>query len=157
MDAVQTSAPAPAGTILVIDDDPIYREVIRRMLTPLGLEILEAANGNEAIRIARERPISIALCDMFMPEKDGIETIRELRRIAPMPIIAMSGSDQSGRLDVLSIAEHLGAAQILRKPFTAANLVKALMHAHLACRAPRSDRLRKSEDQDGPRAAVYRR
>jgi CheY-like chemotaxis protein len=122
--------------ILLIDDYPDIRLVVRLALCQVGHEVLEAGNGEEGLRLADGGGIDLVLCDLFMPEKDGLETIRELTRDHPgLPVVAMSGGGGDGRLDVLPVARHLGAVALLKKPFKTDALLAAV-GAALAPREP---------------------
>lgn len=102
--------------ILVIEDDPEVRELLEETLRRAGHEVLSAANGKDAIPLFRANPVEVIIADMLMPEKDGLETIAELRSISPnVKIIAISGARPE--LMVLSMAEKLGAVKTLAKPF----------------------------------------
>jgi CheY-like chemotaxis protein len=110
--------------ILVVDDDAAIRTAMRFVLEHEGYEVGEAGNGNEAMEQARTGAPDLILCDIFMPLKDGFETIRELRRECPtIPIVAISGASSGGGMDVLRLARHLGAADVLYKPLHHAGLL----------------------------------
>jgi CheY-like chemotaxis protein len=117
--------------ILVVDDDASMRRSLAAILTRAGHEVIEAAGGAEACRLGREMNVDLAIVDLFMPEKDGIETIMELHALArDIPIIAMSGSGaDAARLDLLNAAELLGAGLSLEKPFTPAEMLEAVRKA----------------------------
>jgi len=110
--------------ILVIDDDPHLRRTVARVLTRGHHEVIEAADGSQGLdRFALHRP-EIVITDLLMPEKEGIETIRELRRIAPLVrIVAMSGGGTDSDSIFLGMAKALGADAILAKPFRAEELL----------------------------------
>jgi len=113
--------------ILVVDDDGAIRGAIRRLLILEGYEVIEAINGREAIEIYREQPTDLVITDIWMPDKDGLEVIRELRQISPgLPMIAMSGGSRRGQLDFLHHAEAFGACQVLQKPFKIEELVQSV-------------------------------
>jgi CheY-like chemotaxis protein len=102
----------------VVDDHASIRAVLGKMLTMAGYEVILAADGTEATQAWREWWPDLAIVDLFMPEKDGIETIVELRAFSPgVPIIAMSGGGGGSRLDVLRDAKLLGAVATIEKPF----------------------------------------
>ncbi len=114
----------PKTTILVIDDEQLIRLQIRSALELEGYAVHEAANGSEGLdRIAATRP-DVVITDILMPDKEGIETILELRRLYPaLKIIAISGGGRTGNKDFLNTAKHLGADRILAKPFGLADLL----------------------------------
>jgi CheY-like chemotaxis protein len=86
-----------------------------------------AADGEQGIALHRKRPASLLVTDIFMPNKEGIETIRDFRAEFPnVPIIAMSGGGRLKRHGSLSTAKALGAAAILRKPFTISDLLRTV-------------------------------
>jgi DNA-binding NtrC family response regulator len=117
--------------ILVVDDDASVRGSLAALLTRAGHEVIQAADGLEAGRVWREVVLDLIILDMFMPEKDGIETMLELRAFAPgIPVIVMSGGGADGSpLDLLNAAELLGAASSIQKPFTSAQMLEAVRKA----------------------------
>jgi len=108
--------------ILIVDDDKAVCLAMRVVLEQEGFEVAEAHNGDQAVERIHEQPPNLILCDIFMPKKDGFDTIRELRRTVPkIPIIAVSGSG-----DVLQLARKLGAVEVLYKPMSHAVLMGAV-------------------------------
>ena len=113
--------------ILVIDDEDDVRYTVSRMLSRYGHEVTVACDGAEGIEKQRETPFDIVITDLVMPEKEGIETIREIHADFPdLPIIAMSGGGRKGTSSYLDVAGFMGAAAILPKPFIEADLIAAL-------------------------------
>src|SRR5215475_12447612 len=113
--------------ILIIDDEAPVRRLLRHMLEKEGYEVIDAPDGEVGIKLFRERPSDLVLTDILMPEKEGIETIIELRKSFPrVKIIAMSGGGRMGKLDVLPIAKSFGALQTLEKPFERHELLDAI-------------------------------
>src|SRR5262245_40748503 len=107
--------------ILIVDDEASVRYGLRVLLESLGHEIAEAGGGEEAVAMQRREPADVVLCDLFMPEQDGLVTIPRLRQLSAAPIVAMSGG--TSRLDgrpFLEMARELGADILLSKPFGAA-------------------------------------
>ena len=110
--------------VLVIDDEEQVRTLIREVLEGAGHEVMEAGNGREAMKLFEANPTSVVITDLVMPEQDGLETIRELRRRFPaVKIIAVSGAQQKLNLDLLYVAEKLGALRTMEKPFEIRKLV----------------------------------
>jgi CheY-like chemotaxis protein len=113
--------------ILIIDDEEIVIRYLQSLLQKEGYQIFIAPNGKEARRIYEESALDLVITDILMPEMDGIEVIRDLRkRNGAIKILAVSGGGQTGRLDFLSVARNLGADKILHKPFTNTELITAI-------------------------------
>ena len=113
--------------ILVIDDDEPMRRTVARMLRQAGHDVIEAGNGVEGVRLFRTTPCAVVVTDLIMPDKEGIETIREVRAIAPdVRIIAMSGRAVTQQEHYLRVAEVLGADASLTKPFRVEELLATL-------------------------------
>src|SRR4051812_27272809 len=104
--------------ILVVDDDDAFRKMLRLALTKMGHEVCEARNGLEAVALYDKDPADLVMTDIIMPEQDGLETIRLLRRAHPsIKIIAMSGGGRVNATDYLKIARSMRANHVLAKPF----------------------------------------
>jgi len=113
--------------ILLIDDDADIRSVLRRILQSAGHGTIEAENGKEGVQRMQDAHPDIVITDILMPEKDGIETIEDIRRIRPAPkIIAMSGGGRYQGFEFLEIAKCLGADALLAKPFRRAALLETI-------------------------------
>ncbi len=110
--------------ILVIDDDGAHRRMISLALGRAAHVIVEAKDGVEGLHCFREQHPRLVVCDIVMPEKEGIQTIVEIRSASPdVPIIAISGGGIDIGLNYLDLARKLGANAILSKPFRPAELV----------------------------------
>src|SRR5450755_2154425 len=96
------------ASIMVIDDDIQVRLFIRKLLEDEGYEVREAGNETEGVKAFRQRPADLVFCDIFMPEKEGLQTIRELQdEFGKVKIVAMSGGNhQCGQVDLLPLARH---------------------------------------------------
>ena len=106
--------------ILVVDDDPDIRGVIREFLEPEGYDLRLAANGREAFRILGLEKVDLVLTDLVMPDREGIEMIQEIRRRFPtVKTVAMSGAVFG---PYLRAAELLGANATLSKPLNSSLL-----------------------------------
>jgi len=109
--------------ILVIDDDSQIRLTLRSILTDVGYDVIEAANGRKGIDLVKTDWVDLVITDIFMPEKEGIETIIELHRDFPhIKIIAISG----GGSEYLQPALQLGAMRTFIKPIEKEALLKAV-------------------------------
>lgn len=114
-------------SVLIIDDEDLVRAALKRTLVLEGYEVSEARDGKEGLRLYRQHRSDLVITDLFMPEKEGIETILELRREFPAAkIIAMSGGARSGTVDLLPAAKQLGANLTLSKPFEIDALLVAI-------------------------------
>lgn len=113
--------------ILVVDDEALMRATLRNLLEGAGHAVREAANGNEALRAVASRRPQLIIMDILMPEKEGIETILEIRRHHDsVKIVAMSGGGRVGDTEFLNIAKKIGADRSITKPFTRDQLMTAL-------------------------------
>jgi CheY-like chemotaxis protein len=109
----QADQPPPA-TILVVDDEPGIRSVLKRFLAKSGYTVLESPNGRDALEQLRQCKVDLLISDIVMPERDGLEVLRSLRKEFPgLRVIIISGAFE-GRF--LRIAEMLGARATLHKP-----------------------------------------
>lgn len=114
--------------ILIVDDVPMLRALLREVLEVEGHAVSEAGDGAEALALLAQEPFDIALVDMVMPNVDGIETVRRIRQAGGgLGIIAMSG----GAADLpagmaLSIGRMYGADRLLLKPFENRDVVQAV-------------------------------
>jgi CheY-like chemotaxis protein len=109
--------------ILLIDDEEAFRSVLKQVLLNAGYEVMEASNGAEGIKSFYERPADMIITDIIMPEKEGIETIIELKKAYPdVKLIAMSGGGWYGTDIDFDMAKKLGA-RTLDKPFALQELL----------------------------------
>jgi CheY-like chemotaxis protein len=119
--------------ILIIDDNSAVRDTMARILQLAGYQTITAGDGNEGlIRMRKENP-DLIITDIIMPEKEGIETIREILSEQPAArIIAVSGGGRHANMDFLEAAKKLGAMEILEKPFEPDELVKRVVNCFKA-------------------------
>ncbi len=117
----------PDGSVLVVDDDPVLGSLISRGLRGVGYAVTSAEDGNKAIAALETSAFDAVVIDIIMPDREGVETIIEIRARWPkVKIIAMSGG---GRIDpdmFLNLAETLGADSVLKKPFKLPELLSLL-------------------------------
>jgi len=113
--------------ILLVDDDDMFRDMLSKTLTKMGHVVVEAHDGKEAHKIFAEAPADLVITDIVMPEKDGIQTIIELRHRYPgLQIVAMSGGGRMSPTNYLKSAKMLGAQRVLAKPFSNQELAAVL-------------------------------
>jgi CheY-like chemotaxis protein len=113
-------------SILIIDDNPDILQLYSRVLRQAGYDVVEASDGQKGTMLYRKNPTDLVITDIVMPEKEGIETIRELRRDFPdAKIIAISGGGTAmSSSTCLLLAERLGARRTLMKPVKIAELLQ---------------------------------
>jgi CheY-like chemotaxis protein len=110
---------------LVIDDDPDIRRLLKDTLEGGGHQVSLASNGLEGVRQFKAKRADLVITDLFMPEQEGLETIKQLRLEFPdIPIIAISGRPTGGTM--LSVAQRLGATAVLHKPFLPEELLRTV-------------------------------
>jgi CheY-like chemotaxis protein len=113
--------------ILIIEDDLEVRAMLRELLHRAGHTVTEAADGQEGIHCYRTNKADLIITDLFMPVKEGLETIVDLRREFPdLKIIAISGGNREGSGSYLKAAQLCGASRIFHKPFEIADLLTAI-------------------------------
>lgn len=113
--------------ILVLDDEPAILIMIKKMLEKAGYEVRVASNGKEGMRLfEREKP-DLLITDIIMPEKEGLETIFELRKKHPeLKIIAISGGGRISPDGYLPGAKLLGANMVFQKPLVQKDFLNAV-------------------------------
>lgn len=125
--------------ILVIDDDAFFVKLMSHALQKNGHVVEFSLDGLAGARHFEDKRFDAVICDLVMPEQDGIETIREIRFASPdVAIVAISGGTPSGERDTsgatvsfnkLTSAHWLGADVTLKKPFSMPALVAAVEEA----------------------------
>lgn len=110
--------------ILIIDDDELICELLRRTLESAGYRVTEASEGRKGLAAHQATPADLVITDLVMPGMEGIEAIMEFRRRAPkLKIIAMSGGGVGSGGDYLRMASKFGATRTLFKPFMPKDLL----------------------------------
>ena len=110
--------------ILFVDDDPIVTRLAARALNQAGFEVLEAANGRQAMAILMEQDVDLVITDIVMPEMEGLEMIGALRKSRPsLPVVAISGAFDGRYLDMALV---LGARATLAKPLSLPRLLQTV-------------------------------
>jgi CheY-like chemotaxis protein len=122
------SRPVPSHPhrVLVVEDEPTVRELVKEVLRDEGVQVEEARDGAEAIRALDERSPAVPLCavllDMMLPRVDGVRVLQHLaKRHADVPVVAMSASSEH-----LALAAAAGARTTVAKPFDLDRLLGAV-------------------------------
>jgi DNA-binding NtrC family response regulator len=114
-------------SVLVVDDKPDICDFIRAALESAGYEVNVASDGGEALVLQRRDPAALLITDIFMPEREGMETIAAFKAEFPQTrIIAMTAGTRLGDHDFLATARLIGAHASLRKPFDADQLLQTV-------------------------------
>jgi len=113
--------------ILLVDDDCQVRSMLKLTLERAGHEVTEAEDGNQAVRKYNAETIDLVITDIVMPEKEGIETIMELRSMnGQVKIIAISGGGRINPDDYLNWARRFGVRHTFTKPVDRDQLLEAI-------------------------------
>lgn len=105
--------------VLIVDDDPLVAATLVRVLIDRGHSASSVSDGRAAIALLARVQFDFVLLDVFMPGKDGIETLREMKRQFPgITVVVTSGGGIRGRFEFLDMALKLGADGIAQKPVT---------------------------------------
>jgi CheY-like chemotaxis protein len=116
--------------ILLVDDDPLVRGTLHAMLARSGYQVEDADNGESALEAFAREPHDVVITDLVMPDMEGLETIRELRRrFGDVRIIAISGGGVGSASHYLQAAKRLGAVRVLSKPFSNDEILAAVEEA----------------------------
>jgi DNA-binding response OmpR family regulator len=109
-----------AGRVLVVEDDEAIRDVVKFNLVAAGYEVMEAADGNTALRTARTGRPDLVVLDLMLPGLSGLEVCRSLRRDSVVPIIMLTAKDtETDRV----VGLELGADDYITKPFSMRELL----------------------------------
>jgi len=143
-------------TVLVVDDEPEIRASVRGILSDEGLRVLEAADGGQARDLIRQEHPELVILDIWMPDVDGLQLLRELHGSEQAPeVIMISGH---GTIETAVQATKLGAFDFIEKPFSLDGLVRivnrALDHHAEVARHPRADDGASAATVTGPRAGA---
>jgi len=112
--------------ILIVDDEEVIRKFLKVHLVKLGYEVMEAADGEQAIEQLGKDDFDLLICDVMMPKKDGWEVIKEVKsnpKMKNIPVIILTAKNED--TDMFK-GYDLGASYYMTKPFTKAQLLYGL-------------------------------
>jgi DNA-binding response OmpR family regulator len=114
-------------TVLIADDDKSTLSTLCFALVQRGFKVLLAEDGAAAIVHLEQVPVDIVFLDVMMPGQDGLETLLQIRGIAPsLPVHVMSGGGTRGKHDFLTVAKTFGATGTIEKPVRVAEVIKII-------------------------------
>ena len=115
------------ATILLVDDDNQVRDMLKKIFVMEGYEVVEAADGLQATELYDPEVIDLVVTDIVMPEKEGLQTIREIKQVNPEArIIAISGGGRIKPEDYLDWANRIGVDQTFTKPIRRTEILAAI-------------------------------
>lgn len=115
-----------ANTVLVVDDDPLTQRVLQHYLERAGYRMLSAANGREALKVARQQSPQLIILDVMMPDMDGWTVLKQIKKMEStreIPVILLSGNAD---LMASEEAQQSGATLLLVKPINPEQLLSAM-------------------------------
>ncbi len=140
------STPKAATTVLLVDDEDQFRHALSKQLSARELKVLDASNGDDAIRLVRDENPEVVVLDVQMPGKDGIQTLRELKKLRPeVQVIMLTGH---GRSESMRAAGEHDVFQYLEKPCGIEELIRVIGEA-------RQERVQAMAHHEIPAAQKY--
>src|SRR6266540_2706960 len=148
---------APEARVLVVDDEPMVRDVLSRYLERSGFEVEAAADGERALAAFEARRPDLVLLDLMLPRVDGFEVFRRIRAQAESPVIMITARGQT--TDRI-VGLEIGADDYVSKPFSPAEVVarvRSVLRRATVARAGRTDELLRFDDLElDPRSREVR-
>jgi DNA-binding NtrC family response regulator len=122
-----SSEASASRQILIIEDDSAVRELILQTLSRAGYQVIGAEDGQQGLNLFRANNPDLVITDIVMPQKEGLQTIIELKQEAPgVKVIAMSGGGRHCNVDYLKLARKFGARRTVSKPFMRDEMLAAV-------------------------------
>ena len=114
-------------SLLIADDDPLVQATFKYCFEEAGYKTGLASDGRQAMAYLAENEVDTVFLDVFMPDKDGLETLLEIKKRFPgMRVVVMTGGGQRARFDFLSAAAKFGADGVVKKPISPGELIKMM-------------------------------
>lgn len=152
-DGARPAAAGDGGCFLVVDDDPLNRDVLERYLSRRGHQVIMAEHGRHALELLAAARVDVILLDLRMPEMDGLETLKHLKAdpaLRDIPVLVMSAGDE---LDIAVRCIEAGAEDYLHKPFNPV-LLDARLSAYLGRKRFRDREMLSSQNRVVQRVRV---
>lgn len=117
-------------TILIVDDAPMIRELLKSVLEAEGFAVVEAADGEEALRMFKDRTIDLSIIDIFLPKKGGLQVMGELiKSDSSHKFIAISGGEAFNPEAIVELAKVFDVVDTFTKPIDTRKLVESVKKA----------------------------
>lgn len=114
-------------TVLIVDDEELIRNLLRKSLIRIAYNVIEAQNGIEAMELLKEKTIELLIVDLVMPRKGGLELIMEISNIYPnLKKIAISGKLPTDNDSISELTSRFGVDAVFSKPFEIFDLLKVI-------------------------------
>lgn len=119
-----------AKTILIVDDAPMIRELIKSVLEADGFSVVEATDGEEAVQAYKEHSIDLSIVDIFLPKKGGLQVMGEIMELEkPHKFIAISGGEAFNPEAIVELAKAFDVIETFTKPIDTRRLVATVKQA----------------------------
>lgn len=117
-------------SILVVDDAPMIRELLKSVLEAEGFAVIEAADGEEAVRLCQDNKVDLAIIDIFLPKKGGLQVMGELiKSDKQQKFIAISGGEAFNPEAIVELAKVFDVVETFTKPIDTRKLVETVRTA----------------------------
>lgn len=115
-------------SLMVVDDDDQLRNLLKEIFSRMNYQVITACDGSDALKKMMQVKVDLVILDIIMPEKEGIETLSDIRVIYPeTKIMAVSGGSQLLSAPILlNIAQKMGADEVIKKPFDLNEIIDAV-------------------------------
>lgn len=128
--------------VLLVDDEEMFVEMLGERLEARGLEVTKSFDGEQALELIRERDFDVVILDVLMPGKDGVDTLREIKRLKPLTeVIMLTGH---ATVDTAIQGMKLGAYDYLLKPTETKDLLEKIKGAYKR-KSEQEERIRQAE------------
>jgi DNA-binding NtrC family response regulator len=120
------TAPKYVDRILIVDDTPVIRSLLEELLVSEGYSVVCATDGQEALKIIEDEKIDLVFCDIHMPRKNGLDTLKESKNLNPGLLFIMTDSLPD---EMAEAAQQHGAISCISKPFEIQEIRESVLRA----------------------------